>query len=1328
VFCLAAVFIDAEASDMPRQGLAPSSVKRWVAPPLDIDALLEQDALETHGSRPLRAGVVSRVALAPMHAGRWQAIDTERWRWTLPLEGSGALWLVLGFDRMQLPDGAELSAAGPDGQRLAGPFTAADLVGDELWLPPIAADRFQLQLDWPYDPAHVAPTGQLSTISQGYRPWGGAHEQGYAGADCHVDVNCPSGDGWENQRRGVVRLLITGSEGSAFCSGSLINNTHHDCTPYVLTAEHCYDGPGLSPASTVFLFDYELTACEPGAVPTERTISGSTFSASHVAADHRLLELSSPIPVGWNVFFNGWSRALTPSPSAVTIHHPLGDLKKISTDNDPLIDGIDQGPDHWRVVNWDEGSTDPGSSGAPLLDAEGRIIGELHVDTASCINPTGYAEFGKFSTAWSQGFAGFLDPLAAGVLVLDGMDQSFCGAPAPRLRLDSTLVDDSGGFTNGHADPGESFSLEVTLFNEGPIPATGVTGSLTTSHPMISIVDGSASWPDIPALSSSSSDSPHFAVSVDPTFPCGQSVPLMLSVTSAEGNWQRELLLVTGAATGLQSPPPFEDDMESGTAGWSTQNLIGSNSWTQVTTESNSPTHSWFVANQSGVRDSVLLMPTIVPLPPQARLVFSHLMNGELSDGGVLEYSTDGSTWNDLGPSIEVGRYNSRISAGFGSPLADRDAWSGDLGGWRQVEVDLTALEGESVTMRWRFASDTFTGSVGWYLDDVRIDAPDIQCVSCDDIDDDGHCPAPFGNDCDDSRAAIHPGAEQICDGLNNDCDDPQWPALPSAELDGDGDGLTVCDGDCNGADPSILPGLSELCDGLDNDCDGVLDNAAECLLGCDDNQALGNAVVVTSHPSTSLQPDLVWNGSGYGAVWVDARDGNLELYYSSFSAGGQPIVDQQRLTNAVSDGIEPALVWTGTEYGVAWCDSRNGSREAFFVRFDPSGAVLGDEQMLGACFANAGFTALSWSGNEYGMAWVDSTGEAQFIRIDGAGVPQGTAELLSDGSGTTRYASLAWNGSEFGAAWQARNAGNINQIYFRRVAADGQVAALAVDVTANSEQSRRPNIIWDGAGYALAYHTGTGSGRWIVFRRIASNGTALSSPGTLTDAQTGSLTPTLAWSGEEYAVTWRDTQHGVGELYLARVDAAGSEIGSELRLTNDPADSVSRSIVWNGSSWAWIWEQNPEIRLARLGCNCTTDGDGDGLGTCADNCIFEFNPSQSDGDGDLVGDHCDLDDGEPYLTLAAAGRLDWQAETGFSAFNLYRGDLDLLPVYTQLPGSNPFAAQSCDVASPTSIDALLPPSGVTLFYLVSGSDPGAEGTLGNDSGGIERPNQNPCP
>ncbi|MGB0639915.1 MAG: putative metal-binding motif-containing protein, partial [Myxococcota bacterium] len=110
-------------------------------------------------------------------------------------------------------------------------------------------------------------------------------------------------------------------------------------------------------------------------------------------------------------------------------------------------------------------------------------------------------------------------------------------------------------------------------------------------------------------------------------------------------------------------------------------------------------------------------------------------------------------------------------------------------------------------------------------------------------------CDAPDGmtadrGDCDDSDASVYPGATEICDGVDNDCDGSadEEGAVGSSTFyrDADGDGYgtaatttTSCDApdgyvsnsdDCNDSDSAISPAAIDVCDGLDNDCDGGVD------------------------------------------------------------------------------------------------------------------------------------------------------------------------------------------------------------------------------------------------------------------------------------------------------------------------------------------------------------------------------------------------------------------------------------------------------------------------------------------------------------------------
>jgi hypothetical protein len=142
-------------------------------------------------------------------------------------------------------------------------------------------------------------------------------------------------------------------------------------------------------------------------------------------------------------------------------------------------------------------------------------------------------------------------------------------------------------------------------------------------------------------------------------------------------------------------------------------------------------------------------------------------------------------------------------------------------------------------------------------------------------------------------------------------------------------------------------------------------------------------------------------------------------------------------------------------------------------------------------------------------------------------------------------------------------------------------------------------------------------------------------------------------------------------------------------------------------------------------------DTDGDGVGDVCDNCPFDKNPDQSDVNHDFVGDVCDLNDGLILVTVPDDVTVAWQLENGYESFNVYRGDLGVLKtsgIYTQDPATVPLAAKVCGDTDGAILDDAAPGVGHGVFFLLTGSHNGVEGSLGNNSAGATRPNANPCP
>ncbi len=417
------------------------------------------------------------------------------------IECKNAVSINLQFDQFNLPEGAVLYIVDLLNRKFDGAYThfnnnKSKMLGTEV----LMTDKIIIEVVIPEDKKDLA-TLNLGMIVHGFKSLKSIAKSLNSSGICEIDVNCPLGLGWEEQRNSVA-LVITG--GSS-CTGSLINNTSGVVIPYLLTANHC----GTSPGAWVFRFRWESpegqvdcgTSAPSVNSSTNLSINGATLCATNSASDFTLTLLNQPPDPSWDVYYNGWDKTDIPATQLTVIHHPNGDIKKISRDNSTAVSTSFNGGapnSHWEAPSWDYGATEGGSSGSPLFNQDHRTIGQLHGGNSACgeIASNMNDEFGKFYVSWDGGglstnsLKSWLDPININPDFIDGINPLI-----PKYTLDggignititkSTLC---GGILtpkikifNAGKDTILSASISYSIDN-GPFEIYNWTGKLKTNQ------------------------------------------------------------------------------------------------------------------------------------------------------------------------------------------------------------------------------------------------------------------------------------------------------------------------------------------------------------------------------------------------------------------------------------------------------------------------------------------------------------------------------------------------------------------------------------------------------------------------------------------------------------------------------------------------------------------------------------------------------------------------------------------------------------------------------------------------------------------------------
>ncbi|MFM1874407.1 MAG: hypothetical protein RL266_144 [Bacteroidota bacterium] len=399
-------------------------------PALDLEAIAVEDAEnDQYKEFGFRFGIERSANLSIQNSGTWTLEDGKH-VWRLGIHAPEAKAVSFVFTEYDLPKSAKLFIYDQEQTHFIGSFNYTNKQANGMLATSLVyGERVIIELSVSEDESITGIDLKVGEIVHAYRGIDSKFEEvkygrgpfGTSGS-CNINVNCPEGDDWQVEKKSVA-LIASG--GNAICSGALINNTANDGHPYFLTANHCLGGVG----NWVFYFNHESSGCNGSTGPTNQSVSGASIVASNAASDFGLLEINNgnAIPSNFNAEWAGWDNS--DSESAVTaatgIHHPSGDVKKISHDMDGPYHDNQGGAAVWYIDEWEDGTTEGGSSGSPLFNQDHRIIGQLYGGAASCQNQGGADWYGRLGVSWngnnsSSRLRDWLDPQNSGVTTLDG--------------------------------------------------------------------------------------------------------------------------------------------------------------------------------------------------------------------------------------------------------------------------------------------------------------------------------------------------------------------------------------------------------------------------------------------------------------------------------------------------------------------------------------------------------------------------------------------------------------------------------------------------------------------------------------------------------------------------------------------------------------------------------------------------------------------------------------------------------------------------------------------------------------------------------------------
>ncbi|MGB0930651.1 MAG: trypsin-like serine peptidase [Chitinophagales bacterium] len=319
------------------------------APYIDVESVLEQDRINKR-EMP-RVGIPQEVNYS-LQDGQFYFSDKYT-IWNFTLRSRGAKAMSIRLDNSRLPEDAVMFVYNEENRFVSSPLSHKDFKDGMFRSDYMNGDQITLSV---YIPSVDLALFQMnvSTYDHSVQSSYAFDSQFEASEPCHRNVACSEGNGWECEIDAVCKIVHSDI---GYCTGTLINNGCCDLTSYILTANHCAQNEATEAFydidDYVYRFNYQSPQCSPNGETSPGqwiVYVGSDLRANwnyDDGTDFGLLELFDNIDYTLgDVSFAGWNREVNPpTDEVVSIHHPLGDVKKISVNSD----GVTTQGDYWII-------------------------------------------------------------------------------------------------------------------------------------------------------------------------------------------------------------------------------------------------------------------------------------------------------------------------------------------------------------------------------------------------------------------------------------------------------------------------------------------------------------------------------------------------------------------------------------------------------------------------------------------------------------------------------------------------------------------------------------------------------------------------------------------------------------------------------------------------------------------------------------------------------------------------------------------------------------------------------------------------------------------